>query len=228
MRPVIGEEQPFFANLGVAQVEEFLREGQTDRIGELLEDLRADGLVIHVNPLQEFCQPEGDRFSRAPVETIQELLERVEYPIIVKEVGQGMGPESLKALLKLPLGAIEFAAYGGTNFAMVELMRSETQAMEFYQPVSYVGHEAAEMLDSVNNLLGTENDIRCRELIISGGVRDFLDGYYLVQKSKLTAVYGQASAFLRHARADYESLQSFIRHQVKGLQLASAYLTVKQ
>jgi isopentenyl-diphosphate delta-isomerase len=228
LRSIIGDEYPFFANLGIAQVEEFLRSGTTDRIRKLLERLQADGLVIHVNPIQEWCQPEGDRIERPPLETLGELLELADFPVIVKEVGQGMGPLSLKALLKLPLAAIEFAAFGGTNFTLVELSRSDAKSMEIYRPVSLVGHDASEMLDTVNSLVESERDIRCRELIISGGIKDFLDGYYLTSRSRLPAIYGQASGFLRYARESYESLKQYVGLQVRGLQLAKAYLTPKK
>jgi isopentenyl-diphosphate delta-isomerase len=215
MRPIIGDDYPFFANLGIAQVEEFLAAGHTDRITRLLDRLRADGLVVHVNPIQEWCQPEGDRINRPPLETLGEFLELAEYPVIVKEVGQGMGPLSLKALLKLPLAAIEFAAFGGTNFARVELQRSDPKSLEFYRPVSLVGHDAEEMTEMVNRLVETEKNIRCRQLIISGGIRDFLQGYYLISRSKLPAVYGQASGFLQHARENYETLREYVSSQVR-------------
>jgi len=129
--------------------------------------------------------------------------------------------------LSLPVGAIEFAAYGGTNFAMLELLRTDEQTMNFYKPVSFVGHDALEMTETVNKIVDTVKDIKCRQLIISGGIKSFLDGYYLIHKSKLPAVYGQASSFLLHARGDYKNLHDFVSFQVKGLQLASAYLTLK-
>ena len=66
--------------------------------------------------MQEWLQPEGDRFKYAPIDTIKRILETNDVKIIVKEVGQGMGPQSLKALLSLPLEAIDFAASGGTNY----------------------------------------------------------------------------------------------------------------
>jgi len=228
MRSIIGDEYPFYANLGIAQVEELLAAGNSKRIGELLDRLHADGLIIHVNPLQEWCQPEGDRFPKAAIDTIRELLKIADYPVIVKEVGQGMGPESLKALLKLPLAAIDFAAFGGTNFAHIELMRAENTAREFYQPLSFLGHDAEDMTNTVNQLLKSESDIKCRQLIISGGIKSFLDGYYLINKSKLPAVYGQASNFLRYAREDYATLQEYVNYQVTGLQLARTYLTLKE
>lgn len=228
MRPVIGDDYPFYANLGIAQVEEFIEADQTGRIRELLDELNADGLVVHVNPIQEWCQPEGDRIRNAPIDTIREILARADYPVIVKEVGQGMGPQSLKALLKLPIEAIEFAAYGGTNFALVELLRGSAESREFYTPITRVGHSAEEMTETINALVESEPDIRCRQIIISGGIQSFLDGYYLISKSKIPAIYGQASGFLRHARGDYETLRQYIRHTVSGLQMARRYLTLKE
>ena len=58
------------------------------------------------------------------IEGYKSLLAKTKVSVIVKEVGQGMGPESLKRLLSLPLCAVEFAAYGGTNFSKLELLRN--------------------------------------------------------------------------------------------------------
>lgn len=227
VRPIIGDDYPLYANLGIAQIEEFIESNSLDRIRSLLDRLQADGLVVHVNPLQEWCQPEGDHFRSAPIDTIKRLLDQTDFRIIVKEVGQGMGPESLRALLKLPLEAIEFAAFGGTNFALVELDRSAPAMKAFYEPLTSLGHTAEEMVDMVNHIFDTEPEILCRQLIISGGIKTFLDGFYLVKKSRLPAIYGQASGFLMHARENYESLQEYVAYQVKGWQLAEAYLTPK-
>jgi len=228
LREIIGNDQPFWANLGISQVETLLKQGKVDQISALVEKLRADGLLIHVNPLQEWFQPEGDRLRKSAIVSVQQLLELAQFPIIVKEVGQGMGYESLRQLLGLPLAAIEFAAFGGTNFASMELKRGPEAERDMFEPLARIGHTATQMLEMVHQIIGIEtNAIRCRQLIISGGVRSFLDGYYLIRKSKLPAVYGQASAFLKHARGDYETLRHFIQMQIKGLQLAYAFLRVR-
>ena len=227
LRPIIGEDYPLYANLGIAQIEEFIESNTVDRIQTLLDRLQADGLIIHVNPLQEWCQPGGDHFRKAPIDTIKRLLDKTDFRVIVKEVGQGMGPESLRALMKLPLEAIEFAAFGGTNFALVELARSTPAMKAHYEPLTSVGHTAEEMVDLANHIFDTEPEILCRRLIISGGIKTFLDGFYLVKKSRLPAIYGQASGFLMHAMENYETLQEYVAYQVKGWQLAEAYLTPK-
>lgn len=228
IRDIIGPDYPLWANLGINQLEDMLRDKQVDRITELLEKLRADGLFIHVNPFQEWFQPEGDRLKKPPIESVQSLLEQVKFPVIVKEVGQGMGYESLRQLLKLPLGGIEFAAFGGTNFAMVELRRSTPAEQELFEPLARIGHDALQMVNMVNHIAENEpGQIRVKKLIISGGIRSYLDGYYLINKSKIPAIYGQASTFLKYARNDYETLRQFIQYQAKGLELAYAFLRVK-
>ena len=195
VRPIIGDDYPLYANLGIAQVEAYIGSNTLDRVNALLDRLQADGLIVHVNPLQEWCQPEGGHFKNAPIDTLKRLLDQTDFMVIVKEVGQGMGPESLRALLKLPLEAIEFAAYGGTNFALLELARSVPAMKAFYEPVATVGHTAGEMLGLVNHIFDNEPEVLCRQLIISGGIKTFLDGFYLVNKSRLPAIYGQASGF---------------------------------
>ncbi|MEX0981193.1 MAG: hypothetical protein WD577_09360 [Bacteroidales bacterium] len=226
MRPVIGPDGPLWANLGIAQIEELLEEGKVPLASRLVEKLEADGLIIHVNPMQEWFQPEGDILKYSPIETIQRFMDMFKYPLIVKEVGQGIGPESLKALLQLPLQAIEFAAFGGTNFARVELLRDENALASLFEPLSYIGEDAMTMVESINAITAV-NKPECKELIISGGIKNFLDGYYLMKKSKLPAIYGMASSFLKYAQEDYDQLHTFVEGQVKGLEMAYAYLSVR-
>lgn len=228
MRPLIGNDLPLYANLGIAQLEELVTSNQCHVANDLVKRLRADGLIIHVNPLQEWFQPEGDRLQYAPLYTIQKFLEKTEFPVIVKEVGQGMGPQSLIQLMKLPLAAVEFASFGGTNFARMEMKRNpDADTASLFSPLTTVGVDAGDMLDAVNSLIDVEKDMLCKEVIISGGIKSFLDGFYYVRKSKLPAVYGQASSFLKFAREDYSSLQQYIQNQIKGLEMAYAYLQIR-
>jgi isopentenyl-diphosphate delta-isomerase len=226
MRDIMGEHLPLWANLGIAQVEELLERKKISKASDLVKKLRADGLIVHVNPIQEWFQPEGDILSVPPLDTIKRLLDQFDHPVIVKEVGQGMGPGSLRELLKLPLQAIEFAAFGGPNFAKVELLREENSNQSLYEPLSRIGEDVYSMLDYVNDIVTREAPV-CRELIISGGVKNFLDGYYLVQKSTLPAVYGMASTLLGYAQGDYAQLHDFVHTQVRGLEMAHAYLTIR-
>ena len=228
VRKFLGNDQPLFANLGIAQVEQLLDNNKVQLIKDVVNKVSADGLIIHVNPLQEWLQPKGDRFVNAPIETIKKLIDLVDFPVIVKEVGQGIGKESLRQLLKLPLAAIEFAAFGGTNFARLELMRgSETKRISG-SPLAAIGHTAFEMAGYINQLAREMDDpILCKQFIISGGIKNFLDGYYLMGQLQFPAVMGQASSMLKYAQISEESLLEFVEDQIAGLIFARTYLKIK-
>jgi isopentenyl-diphosphate delta-isomerase len=229
VRKHLGPDLPLYANLGLAQVEGFLDHNEIQKIHDLIEMVEADGLIIHVNPLQEWLQPGGDHFEHPPIDTISRLLEEVQFPVIVKEVGQGMGPESLAALMQLPIAAIELAAHGGTNFSLLELLREDDPIrQEHLGKIASVGHSAEEMIGFINRLKSDLGDqLQCRQIIISGGVRDYLDGFYLMKKLTLPSIYGHASGFLKYAQEGYEQLQAFARIQTAGLKLAHTYLRVR-
>ncbi len=227
MRPFIGNDLPFYANLGISQIEQLLQNKQESLAEEMVKRLQADGLIIHINPMQEWLQPEGDHIINPPIDTIKRFIDRTKLKLIVKEVGQGMGPVSLLELLKLPLAAIEFGAFGGTNFARLELMRANEIEQKMFAPLSTIGHSADEMVGFVNEIIERGEAIECRQLIVSGGLKSFLDGYYLIHKLKITSVYGQASSMLKYAKEDYEDLRKFVDMQIKGLKLAYSYLSVR-
>jgi len=224
---LIGDDMPLYASLGIAQVEELLLSGRIEKITELIRKTEASGLIVHINPLQEWLQPEGDRISQLPLVTIEELLNKTDMKIIVKEVGQGMGPESLKSLMQLPLAAIDFGAHGGTNFAMLEMLRGDDLRKEVYEPVANLGHTAIEMVGFVNDILNGSSDYVCKNFIISGGVKNFLDGYYLTEKLNAACIYGQASGLLKHAKDNYEVLCEYIESQIRGLNMAKAFLKIR-
>ena len=228
IRNIIGPDLPLFANLGIAQVEQLLANHRSDDISILVSSLQADGLILHVNPLQEWLQPEGDQIQKPPIETLQQLLTEVSFPVIVKEVGQGMGKESLEAVLKLPVAAIELAAHGGTNFSKLELLRAKNNHKEIYESITRIGHGIEEMVEWINEITSDKTaEIKCRQIIVSGGIKDFLDGYYWTQKLNVPSIYGQASSFLKYARESQKAIDEFMDQQIKGLQLAHAFLKVK-
>lgn len=229
VRDIMGDNLPLYANLGIAQLEQLFDENKQYLILELISKLRADGLIVHVNPFQEWLQPEGDHFQYPPIDTIKRLIDAFpNLPIIVKEVGQGMGYKSLEALFQLPIMAVDFAANGGTNFSKIELLRSDAQKHEIYAKLANVGHSAAEMVEMTNQIIkDLGSKCLCKEVIVSGGIKDFLDGYYLINKLSSPAIYGQASAFLKHAQGNYEELYAYVSTQVEGLKLAKKYLRVK-
>jgi len=228
LRPLIGEKGLLFANLGIAQLEEMALNRTLNKVNELIKKLKADGLIIHINILQEWFQPEGDRLKVSPLETIQRILDDVKFPIIVKEVGHGLGPKSLEALIKLPLAAIDFAAFGGTNFSKMELFRGQNNITKHQKELMHVGQTAEDMVLDCNNILNSLGDkALCQQFIISGGIDSFLQGHYLMGLLRAKSVYGQAKPILEHATGSYETLCEYVRSQLLGLQMAENFLNVK-
>ena len=221
LRPILGDDLPFYANIGIAQLEQLnLNKTQANYFFGQLKDLDVDGLIIHVNPLQEWLQPEGDRFLLPPIETIKTLLEqRPNLKVVVKEVGQGFGPQSMKALGELPISGIEFGAFGGTNFSKLELMRGNGEQKE----LAHIGHTVEEMVEFYNEYFPREVDV-----IISGGLTNFLDGYYYQQTCKGPSVIGMAGEFLKHAVEGEDQLDSFLSSQIQGIKFALKYLTLNK
>ena len=227
MRSIIGNDLPFYANIGIAQLEHMLEDKTYHKLVDLVGKLRADGLIIHVNPVQEWLQPEGDLLHHSPFSIIEEFLSLTNMKIIVKEVGQGMGPNSINSIMGLPIVALEFAAFGGTNFASVEVDRSTQEQQNLFGSLALVGHTADEMLEMVNDLVDKKQPIRCKQVIISGGVKSFLDGFYYTNCCKLPSIYGQASGFLKYAHGSYDEMKAYTQGQIDGLLFAKSFLKVK-
>ncbi len=231
VRKYLGD-QPLFANLGIAQLEELIAQNQLSRVTEMVKQLEADGLIIHVNPLQEWFQPEGDRYFHPPIETIKKVMDELNLPIMVKEVGQGMGPKSLQALLELTLEALDFGAFGGTNFSLLENLRREDVRKESWETATKLGHTADEMSQWI--IEGDVPNYRVKTILVSGGVKGFLDGFYHTEKlhkqlnhNSIGVGYAQAASFLKYALLGEEELFEYIESQLDGLRMAHTYLTVK-
>ncbi len=225
MRPLLGDDLPLYCNLGICQVEDLLDQKRERDMEALVKQVQANGLIVHINPLQEWFQDEGDRLKRSPLEILRELLEKTNFKVIVKEVGQGMGPKSLEALMRLPLAAIDFGAFGGTNFSYLEILRSQNGLSD---NMCLVGHTAEQMVENVlvlKEILGTS--VQCKNFIVSGGVKDYLQGFYLIQKLGAPSLYGHAKMFLEYASKGYENLDKYVESQIRGLSMAYKFLTIK-
>ncbi len=74
LRNIIGDEYPFYANLGISQIEQAITQNKVQQIVDMVNKLQADGLVIHVNPIQEWLQPEGDVLNQSPIDTIKNFF----------------------------------------------------------------------------------------------------------------------------------------------------------
>ena len=111
---------PLLANLGAVQLNMGVGPAACRRIVALLE---ADALVLHLNPLQEALQPEGDTRFAGLFGRIEALCASLEVPVIVKEVGWGIAPDLVAALFDAGVAAVDIAGAGGTSWSEVERHR---------------------------------------------------------------------------------------------------------
>ena len=87
---------PVLANVGAAEVVKYKSLAPFRLMIDMIE---ADALVIHINPLQELLQPEGDPNFKGLLKRINKLVQQISVPVIVKEVGAGISPQAAEKLL---------------------------------------------------------------------------------------------------------------------------------
>ncbi len=165
-RTYVGELRPplLLANVGAAQLLERDGLAQAQRLTELLS---ADGLVVHLNPLQEAVQPEGEPMFGGVLERIAALVVQLDpVPVVVKEVGFGIAAADAERLASVGVAAIDVAGAGGTNWALVEGARS-LAAAEVASAFASWGISTADAV-----IGAARADLRGAALIASGGVTD--------------------------------------------------------
>lgn len=156
-----------FANLGAVQLNYGLR---VEHCQEAVSMIGADALVLHLNPLQEALQPEGDHNFRGLVEKIAAICGGLPVPVIVKEVGCGISGPVARQLEAAGVRAIDVAGLGGTSFARIEAFRRErAEEVELALAFSEWGLPTADAIREVRQA--------CPDLplIASGGLRNGLE-----------------------------------------------------
>lgn len=111
-----------FANIGAVQLNYNYGLEECQKIIDLLE---ADALILHLNPLQECVQTEGDTNFKGLLDKIANLCDKLPVPVIAKEVGNGISGKMAKKLLAAGVGAIDIAGAGGTSWAKIEGQRAQ-------------------------------------------------------------------------------------------------------
>ena len=110
------------ANLGAVQLNYTYGLSQCLRVVDILQ---ADALILHLNPLQECIQPNGDTKFKGLLDKIEQLCRQLEVPVIVKEVGNGISAAMATKLIDAGVAVIDVAGAGGTSWAKVESQRAE-------------------------------------------------------------------------------------------------------
>ncbi len=154
------------SNIGGAQLIGGLSEKKLDL---LVNSIDADAIIVHLNPLQELMQPEGDRNFKGIEKGIEKLVKDSDLPVVVKETGAGISVEVAKRLLDLGVSVIDVAGAGGTSWSKVENERSSNKNPE--ELFNDWGIPTVQCINEIRELKSTYGF----ELIASGGIRSGID-----------------------------------------------------
>lgn len=156
-----------FGNIGLSQ---FTKDSLPD-IVQALDRVGADVLAVHTNPLQEAVQRDGDNDFSGSLDRLHDVAAMLDYPVLLKEVGHGIGATAVASLLRwtgeVPVAAIDIAGAGGTSWSRVEqLVR--------YGEVRYP--DLAEWgIPTVQALLEVRAALPQLPLVASGGIKTGMD-----------------------------------------------------
>ena len=118
------------ANIGAAQLAKGYGIKEATKAVEML---KADALAIHLNPLQEAIQPEGETTFANAMLAIEAIAKKLNVPVIVKETGCGISASQARKLEALGVAGIDIAGAGGTSWAAVEYYRARRRKDEARQ-----------------------------------------------------------------------------------------------
>jgi len=204
----IAPDVPILGNLGAAQ----LRGAEAlDKARRAVEMIRADALFIHLNPLQEAVQPEGDRDWSGLFDRIALLAEKLDVPMVVKEVGFGLAPDLCRRLCDAGITLLDVAGAGGTNWARVEAARVPSERQSLGATFADWGIPTAEAI------VGARAACPEATIIGSGGLKSGLD---VARALRLGAdLGGIAAGLLKDAMGSHAALESRLATVVEELRI---------
>lgn len=150
-------------NIGLAQMSDDL----APRLAAALQRVGANAVAVHTNPLQEAMQEAGDTDFGGTLAALGRLAEELNYPVLVKEVGHGIGAAAARQLRGLPIAAVDVAGAGGTSWARVEQVVRYGEVR--HPAVADWGIPTAQALREVRETLPG------MPLMASGGIRTGMD-----------------------------------------------------
>jgi isopentenyl-diphosphate delta-isomerase len=196
---------PILANLGAVQ----LNYGYgVEECHAAVTMIDADALVLHVNPLQEAIQPEGQRDFSNLLPKMERVAGELEVPVIAKEVGCGISRDVAHSLLERGISIVDTAGLGGTNWARIEAARADDLEL---------GEMFADWGIPTPLAIQRLRDIPGMTLIGSGGVRNGIDAAKAIACGADMA--GLAYPFLRAADVSKEMVVATVHRIVEELKI---------
>jgi len=210
-----------FANLGAVQLN---YDYGLEQCQQAVEMIAADALILHLNPLQEAVQPEGDTRFAGLLAKIEVICQELPVPVIVKEVGWGFSEKAARQLAEAGVSAIDVAGAGGTSWTQVEMYRAENQDQ---------ARLAAAFIDwgipTSQVILNIRAGAPQMTIFASGGLRDGIDIAKCVALG--ASLGGMASPFLKAANRSLDSTIEtilLIQRQIQVAMFASGVGSIDQ
>ena len=143
-----------------------------DDLKKCVDDLKLNAFALHVNALQEYIQPEGERNFSDLLNKIEKVARALSVPIVVKEVGSGMSQKTFERLVCAGVQAVDVGGKGGTSWAAIEGMRCEEEGArlgELFRNWGYSTDESLAVCFQSKQKMSEKVD-----LIATGGIRNGL------------------------------------------------------
>lgn len=198
-----------FGNLGAVQ----LNYGYgIEQCRQAVRMIRADGLILHLNVLQEAVQPEGNRNFKGLTDKIAQICRQLEVPVIAKEVGSGISADVALRLKQAGVKAIDVAGLGGTSWYKVESQRAARKG----RPADFTFADWG--IPTEESLVMVRDAVPDLEIVASGGIRNGLDvAKAIALGAKLCAV-GQP--LLEPAMESAEAVRKFLEKMIFEIKVA--------
>ncbi len=200
-------DTPILANIGAAQL---TRGFGVDAARRAIDMIGADALIVHLNPLQEACQPEGDRDWWGVGAALEALIRKLGAPVVVKETGAGLSAATARRLIDMGAAAIDIAGAGGANWGLIEGERA-TDPADKAHALAFAdwGIPTARAI--------AEARVACPKALIigSGGVRDGVDAARAIRLG--ADVVGQAAGVLAAATISTEAVVAHFQLVIRQL-----------
>jgi len=159
----VAPEALLIGNIGLAQLSDDL----VPELVDALDHVGANALAVHTNPLQEAMQHKGDTDFSGSIDRLRDVARSISYPVMLKEVGHGIGAAAAAELVDCPIAAVDVAGAGGTSWARVEQFVRYGEIR--YPALAEWGIPTAQALQEVRHTLP---DV---PLVASGGIRTGMD-----------------------------------------------------
>ncbi len=200
-------DTPLLANIGAAQLT--LGFG-VDEARRVVDMIAADALIVHLNPLQEACQTEGDRDWWGVGAALETLVKALDAPVVVKETGAGLSAATARRLFDMGVAVVDVAGAGGSNWATVEGERATDPADKAH--AAAFGEWGIPTARAIADIRAA-----CPKgfLIGSGGVRDGVDAAKAVRLG--ADIVGQAAGVLAAATISTDAVVEHFQILIRQL-----------